>query len=145
MTQHQTSNPMKPVWGLFVILIGVIAVVAISKAFRPNEVIPWRTDFTKASDEARSSGKPVFLYLTASWCGPCQSLKSTTWADADVESALRNFVPLKIDIDEHPDLARRYNPEGVPYFAVLNSSGDPRKTAVGALPPAGFLAWLRGS
>ena len=71
-------------------------------------------------------------------------LKSTTWADAEVESALRNFVPVKIDIDEHPDLARRYNPQGVPYFAVLNSAGDPNKTAVGALPPSDFLAWLKG-
>ena len=141
---NDRENPMKPVWGLFVILVGVIAVVGVSRLLGPKESIPWRTDFAAAANESRGSGKPVMLYLTASWCGPCQSLKGTTWADADVESALKNFVPVKIDIDEHPDLARRYDPQGVPYFAVLNAAGDASKTAVGALPPADFLAWLRG-
>ena len=141
----QRDNPMKPVWGLFLILIGVMVVVGISRFLQPKEIIPWRTDFAAATEEARASGKPVLLYLTASWCGPCQSLKSTTWADADVDAALRNYVPVKVDIDRNRDIARRYNPQGgLPFVAVLNSSGDAQKGAVGALPPEEFLTWLRG-
>src|SRR6185436_1650059 len=106
------GNPFGPVAGLGLILLGVLAVVVVSKLLQPSEIVPWRTDLRTATDESYASGKPVMLYLTASWCGPCQSLKSTTWASPEVETALRAFVPVKIDVDAHPDIARRLNPEG---------------------------------
>jgi thiol:disulfide interchange protein len=110
---------------------------------RPKEIVPWRTDFAAARQEARSAGKPVFAYFTAAWCGPCQSLKHTTWADKDVEAALRGYVPVKIDVDQNQELARQYNVRAVPSFAVLGGDGEPLKQVDGALPPEELLNWLR--
>lgn len=145
------KDAYKPVWAILIIAAGVLAVAGFStwnRAKAANERIPWRTDFAAARAEAAQTGKPVFAYFTAEWCGPCQSLKSTTWADPKVEEALRKYVPVKIDVDQHADLAKRYlltpsNLEGgIPAFRVLDDKGDVRKEIVGAMPPGDFLQWL---
>ena len=117
---------------------------------RAHEIIPWRTDFAGAREEARRDHKPVFLYLTASWCGPCQGLKGTLWADNDVDAVLRNYVPVKVDVDQHRDVALAYlqTPRnldgGIPAFRVLDDEGRITREAVGALPAEEFLRWLKG-
>ena len=136
------NRSLRPVWGIFLILCGVVAFSLTMKALRPKEVVPWRTDFAAATNEARQSGKPVFAYFTAVWCGPCQSLKHTTWANKDVDAALRDYVPVKVDIDRNPDLATQYGVRAVPSFAVLADDGRPLRQTDGALPPGDFLRWL---
>ena len=110
---------------------------------RPNEIVPWRNDFAAATAEARKDGKPVFAYFTATWCGPCQNLKHTTWADKEVDAALRGYVPVKVDIDRSPELAQKYGVRAVPTFAVLGDDGEAVRQADGALPPQDFLRWLK--
>lgn len=140
----------KPFVAVLLVTAGVAAVVGVSAWREAREIIPWRTDFTAAREEARRTHKPVFLYLTASWCGPCQSLKTTLWADKDVESALRDYVPVEVDVDQHPDLARQYvlTPRnldgGIPAFRVLDDDGNITRETVGALPAERFLRWLKG-
>jgi thiol:disulfide interchange protein len=135
------NSPFKPLFGVFVVIVAVAAVVGISRARRSDGRIPWRTDFAAAKAESKQSGKPMLLYFTASWCGPCQSLKRTTWDDAGVETALREYVPVKVDIDEQPDLAEQYRVQAVPMYVVVLSTGEQRETS-GALAPAEFLRWL---
>jgi len=110
---------------------------------QPKEVIPWRTDFAAARQEARQANKPVFAYFTASWCGPCQHLKRTLWADPAAEAALRAYVPVKIDIDANPTLAQQYNVDGIPNLMVLNDDGGVRKQWTGALTTEAFSDWLK--
>lgn len=141
----------KPIVVILLVAAGLGAVILYSMRPRPAEIIPWRTDFRAAQAEAAQSGKPVFLYLTASWCGPCQGLKHTTWADKDVEADLRAYVPVKIDIDEHPEVTKLYlrtpmNLDGgIPAFRILNSDGSIRRELVGAATPEQFRAWLKGA
>ena len=137
------NRSLRPVWGVFLVLCVVVAISLTMKALRPKEIVPWRTDFAAATSEARQSGKPVFAYFTAVWCGPCQSLRHTTWADKGVDAALRDYVPVKVDVDRHPDLAGRYGVNGIPAFAVLADDGRPLRQTDGALPPAEFVKWLK--
>jgi thiol:disulfide interchange protein len=138
----------KPLVFIFLVVLGMIAVTGVSALMRPKEVIPWHTDWSAAQADARRSGKPVFAYFTAEWCGPCQQMKHTTWADASVEAALRDYVPVVVDVDRQPDLAKRYVPTprnldgGIPAFRVLDQNGQIVREAVGAMPPDEFLKWL---
>lgn len=126
-----------------VILGAVLLIAVVSRLRSADEQVQWRNDFTAARAESARTGKPTFLYLTAEWCGPCQQMKRTTWSDAKVAAALEaHFVPLRIDVDQHPDLAQRYNAETIPRMIVLDKSGSPRAMIGRAVESDDLLQWL---
>jgi thioredoxin-related protein len=84
----------------------------------------------------------MLLYFTATWCGPCQEMKRTTWADAKVEEALRGFVPVKIDVDDNAELARKYAVTSIPKVILIDKDGNSVRSTEGYLKPDRFLAWL---
>jgi thioredoxin 1 len=137
------NSAMKPVWGLFFILLALLAVVGISTALQPKEKIPWRTDYAAAMEEARSMNKPVLLYFTANWCGPCQTMKRTTWADANVELAMQRYVPVKIDIDRNRETAMQYNIESIPTIVTASPNGLPDERTSGGMDSSQLLDWLK--
>ncbi len=131
-------------WLIAFALTGVLAYAGISRSLGGKEIIPWRDDFTAAQSEAKQTGKPMFLYFTADWCGPCQSMKRTTWANANVEQALRTYIPTRIDIDRDASLATQFQVTSVPFFVVLSDSGALlQSNAEGAMDGATFIDWLK--
>ena len=137
------SRPFGPLWFILFALAGLWAVIGVSRLTAAKEIVPWRDDFAAAQAEARQTGKPMFLYFTAAWCGPCQQMKRTTWTDGDVEAALREYVPTRVDIDRRTDLAMQYQVESVPQFVVVDGDGAVvKRNSEGALPPEDFLGWL---
>jgi thioredoxin-like negative regulator of GroEL len=138
------NSANKPVVFIFIVLLAMAAVVVISrKRAAGDDRIPWRASLSAAQSESRQTGKPVFAYFTADWCGPCQSLKRTTWPDSNVQSALSQFVPVKIDIDEHRDVAARYAVQFIPMFAILDNDGNIRARIEGARGPDELIAWMK--
>lgn len=130
-------------WVIFGIFAALIAVTVVSRVNDPGEErIPWRTSLVDARAESQAQDKPVLLYFTADWCGPCQTMRRTTWSNPDVEQAMQDFVPVKIDIDDQPAIAQQYGIRSVPTYAVLNGDGRPVRASMGAIPPDEFINWL---
>ena len=68
--------------------------------------------------EVDTSSGAVLLNFHAKWCGPCREVRPA------VEQLIRDGYPIKrIDIDEEPDLQRKYRVEGVPCFVVVDRAG----------------------
>ncbi len=141
------NSAIKPFFVLLVIVgIGGVFFFArsMSKIEEGPELVSWREDFAAAKVEAEGTKKPVLAYFTATWCPPCQKLKSTTWADKDVAGALGEYVPVRVDIDAHQDMAAKFAVSGIPHFVVLDAGGNVVKSATGYMAPGEFLAWLKG-
>ncbi|MEA2709771.1 MAG: hypothetical protein QOF78_2372 [Phycisphaerales bacterium] len=127
-----------------VVFFGVMAVVTASKFYTPAEVIPWRTDLAAALAEARTANKPVLLYFTAEWCGPCQYMRRNIWTEPSVARAMESYVPVRVDHDQRPDLIRAYQVEGMPWFGVLDPDGRPTRILNRGLEtPEQMIAWLK--
>lgn len=127
------------------IFLAVFAVVGVSqwRAAHAKEIVPWREDFSAAMAEAKAQHKDVFAYFTASWCGPCQNMKHGAWADEAVRAAIvRRFVPVRIDVDQHPDLTKQYNVDAMPTMIVLSDDGSVIRRTVGGRDAEEMLAWV---
>ncbi len=67
---------------------------------------PWSPD-TLAM--ARRLNRPIMIDIGAVWCHWCHVMDATTYADSEVAAALNSeFVPVKVDTDERPDLDDYY-------------------------------------
>jgi len=67
--------------------------------------------------------RPKVLAFTASWCAPCQRAKP-----ALIQVQAAGVEVEIIDIDDHPDLAKKYGVTSVPTFIVYVSGKAPVRT-----------------
>ena len=87
-----------------------------------------------ATPSGDATGEPLLLDFHASWCGPCQQMRPA------IEQLIKKGYPVKsVDVDHTPDLAERYEVNGVPTFIVIDGTGQVLARTSGA-QPAGQLA-----
>ena len=104
---------------------------------RPNRAseINWHSWSKEAFDEARTSGRPILLSISAVWCHWCHVMDETTYSHPSVIDLInRDYVPVRVDNDVRPDINQRYNMGGWPTTAFLTASGD-ILTGATYLPP----------
>jgi uncharacterized protein YyaL (SSP411 family) len=67
---------------------------------------PWSPATLKL---ARSLNRPLVIDIGAIWCHWCHVMDDTTYTDPEVAAVLNNdFVPVKVDSDERPDIDNYY-------------------------------------
>lgn len=76
----------------------------------------------------------VLVDFFATWCGPCKML-------GPVLESLENIDVVKIDVDECPDLARKYAIMSVPTLMIF-SNGDLKNKQSGFMTKEVLEEWI---
>ena len=96
-----------------------------SAAHQPIDWHEWNEDVFA---RAKSEDKPILLDIGAVWCHWCHVIDRESYENSEIARVINeNFVPVKVDRDERPDVDSRYQ------SAISALSGQ------GGWPLTGFL------
>ena len=83
---------------------------------------------------------PILVDFFANWCGPCKMLAGTIEQLAKESDG--SYRVGKVNVDDQPELAARYNVMNIPTLIVFNN-GEAVNTNVGVIPKGKILEMLK--
>ena len=97
---------------------------------------------TQTFDEVvLQSEVPVLVDFWAAWCGPCRAIAPVLdHISAEQDGKL---LIAKLNVDENPDIASRYNISSIPAMKVFDK-GEIVREIIGALPKPQIEQRLEG-
>jgi thioredoxin 1 len=106
--------------------------IEVEVAGPPADEGPVKTVTSATFDEmVLRSEKPVIVDFWAPWCGPCRAIAPVVSQIANMRKG--NYVVVKCNIDECPDIAQRYEIKSIPMVGLFRN-GRLERASLGAKP-----------
>ncbi|MDG4774102.1 MULTISPECIES: thioredoxin [Micromonosporaceae] len=88
------------------------------------------------------SDKPVLVDFWAEWCQPCRKVAPLL---EEIATEMGDKVSIvKLNIDENPEIARRYRVMSVPTLTVFKA-GEPVQSVAGARPKGDLVKLIESA
>jgi thioredoxin 1 len=94
-------------------------------------------DDSNLDQSVKNAGLPVFIDLWAEWCMPCKKVEPVI-KDLANEYAGK-VVFSKLNIDENPKTAERFQIMSIPMFLILDNNMKVLEQFIGAVPKQKFI------
>lgn len=96
-----------------------------SSSFEGKSNVHWANWEEETFRVAQEDDKLILLDLTAVWCHACHVMDETTYADPSIISLLNTqFISVRVDTDQRPDIDARYRHGGWPTTSILLPTGE---------------------
>ncbi|OGD27471.1 MAG: hypothetical protein A2Y56_06275 [Candidatus Aminicenantes bacterium RBG_13_63_10] len=89
-----------------------------------------------------NTGLPVLVDFYSKTCAPCYMMHPILERLAGRRAG--ELLAVRIDVEEHPGLASRFNVRAVPTFVVVSRGYEVARTT-GAMPEPDFSLWAAGA
>lgn len=117
--QRRSNRPLFTILGIFAALVIIVFLT------QKKTSIKWITDYDAAVQLARQQNKPLLLAFYKPNEPMVTDTFSNTYSDPKVKQFVETtFVPVLINVDEQPDLARRFNISYYPTHYVKHPDSD---------------------
>jgi thioredoxin 2 len=105
-----------------------------------HEPLPWIAEVDAGTfDAAVKADMPVMVDFWAPWCAPCRMV--TPAVEALARNRAGSLKVVKLNIDTAPDLAARYDVQGIPLLLLMQEGREVNRL-VGAAPEPQIREWL---
>lgn len=130
---------MRWIQGL-VVIAALGAVVPLASA---EDAVRWTSDFRQACDVAHEQGRLVLLHFYSDNCPPCARFDKEVFSQPQVGEALARYcVPMKVHVEQSPELARKYNIQRWPTDVLVTPAGLEVYRSVGFRSAVEYLTMI---
>lgn len=110
-------------------LIGALTLAVFGAAdawtYRTQTNIDWHDYGETAFDQAAKRNRPLFILIYADWCEWCKKYELETLETKPIQDRLaKDWVPVLVDYDREPGLARKLGATLVPTTLLATPKGD---------------------
>ena len=105
------------------------------------------TTMAELQKQSADTGKPIFVDVYATWCGPCKYMANNVFTQDKAGAYFNaNFVNAKFDAEkgEGREVARKYQVTAYPTFLILDSDGKELGRVVGGAEVDDFIRKVQG-
>ncbi|OYU79911.1 MAG: thioredoxin [Flavobacterium sp. BFFFF1] len=97
----------------------------------------YKGSFAEALKASKETGKPIFIDVFATWCGPCRQLKKSFRDDAVGTYYNKNFICFSVDGEtaEGRVIRGAYNISSYPTLLIVNQDGKQLARTEGYMKP----------
>jgi thioredoxin 2 len=117
-----------------------VAAEGIPRCGNCHHPLPWIAEAdAQTFDSAIQASIPVLVDFWAPWCGPCRMV--SPGVERVARSLAGRLKVVKLNTDEAPDIASRFEVQGIPLLVLINE-GRELDRLVGAVPEPQLRQWV---
>ncbi|MBW1855454.1 MAG: thioredoxin family protein [Deltaproteobacteria bacterium] len=98
----------------------------------------WEESYAVAKKKKKKENKPLFVMMTATWCGWCKRLEKETLSNSTVRESLKPFIAVKVY--ENKKINRKLGYQGYPTLAFIDSDENVFHNIVGYRDVNSFIS-----
>lgn len=89
-------------------------------------------NMTEALEESKTTGKPIFVDVYTTWCGPCRAMSNNVFTNNELAKIYNeNFINVKIDAEKAKNFGYKHNVSGYPTLIYFSPNGKETHRTVG--------------
>lgn len=92
-------------------------------------------------EEAVKAEGKVLIDFWATWCGPCRMIAPVL---EKIAASDPDFKICKVNVDDEPELARKFNVRSIPMLIVMKD-GEQAAVTIGAQPESEILKFVQNA
>ena len=108
-------------------------------------LVDWMwNDYNLAISRAQSENKCILIDFWAVWCKECKEMDKKAFQNPEVVQLLKDFVLLKVDVDDVPELKAKFAVGGMPTIIIVTPEGEEVARIVGYQNAEQLKTFLEG-